>query len=178
MWIDEKYYNELLNAIEEMAEGRFDFNKESFNLFKAEKYEKLTNALIKVRTGARNRIDKIESSIDSIIDGNYELIDEKNFPLNEYKVFYLKHNELVKHLTDINNKIDKVQENITKNGKINSRIETRGLKGKWFDTVSNVNLTLESLSTPIDEITSVINNVAKGNLNKKMRLKIDDSQVL
>lgn len=72
-----------------------------------------------------------------------------------------------------NNQIKTVKNFITKNGEIKSRIETEKLEGKWLETANDLNSILDYSSKHLDEIISVINNVAMGNLNEKMRLKID-----
>ncbi len=77
----------------------------------------------------------------------------------------------------IHAEIKNVKESITKNGTINSRLNTLELEDKWLETANNINAILDYSSKHLDEIISVINHVAMGNLNAKMRLTIDGFEI-
>ncbi len=177
MWIDDSYYKELLVIFKEMSDGTFNGSFDRLSGYNSEKYKNLTNALISSHVNYKKQISQITNLIDDVIIGDYELVDLKNIQTNEYDIFYKKYNHLVKHINKLERHIRQIQQVITQKGKINERIYTEELDGKWYDMISNINLILESLTMPIDEITKVINNVAKGNLTQKMRLKIDNFEI-
>ena len=169
MWIDNDYYNELVNVLKGFAENRVDFDEKRFEPFQNEKYNKLTSLLKDINTNI-----KIMTSLE---DGSYAKIDETTIKDNDFKIFYEKYNLLVNHHDRISRHILRVQHSITEKGKIDSRLDVDEVRGKWFDVIANVNLILESLSTPIEEIATVINSVAIGKLNTKMRTKIDNYEI-
>jgi HAMP domain-containing protein/CheY-like chemotaxis protein/signal transduction histidine kinase len=177
MWINDEYYDELVRVLERFSKGVYDFDQDRLEKFSSDKYKNLTNLLTGIRDNSKKQIGENVKMIQSVLDGDYKLIDEQKIKPNDFKVVYQKYNNLVLHLKRINRHITRLQKTITENGKIDSRLDTDELDGQWFNTISNINLILESLSTPISEITSVINYVAMGNLTKKMRLKIDNFEI-
>ncbi len=177
MWISDDYYKELLGVIKQFAKGNFDFEEDRLEQFNHIKYKDITNLLIEVKKNSRRQIYNIAKMLQLFADGNYETIDGGNAELGDYQEIYHAHNRAVRHLDRINRHIERLKEAVTEKGKIDSRLDTDELEGKWFDSISNINTILESLATPVDEIRAVINNVAKGDLTQKMRLKIDDFKI-
>ncbi len=177
MWIDDNYYKELLKIIRRMSRGNFYFEQDKLKEFKGNKYVQLTDGLMGIQSQSRHQIGETVRMIESIIDGDFISIAPSDKRDNEYGILYERYRKLTKHLDRIEKNIQRAQQRIAKNGLIDSRIEGDGLEGKWFDIVSNVNYILESLSTPITEVASVIHHVAKGDLTKKMRLKIDTIEI-
>ncbi len=173
MWISDRYYKKLLSALEDISKGNFDENYNELKDFKDRKYNKLNEAFFNMQKNLQFQEKEACSMFESIIDGTYDFIDfEKNT-----KPYYEYYNKTVAHLNKLNEHIEKIQKDITKYGKVSSRIEMKEFNGKWLQLVSNINLTLQSLATPIGEIINVINGVARGNLNNKMRLKIDEFEM-
>ncbi len=177
MWINDNYYKELLKILRRISQGNFQFEKDRLKEFKGNKYVKLTDAIINIQSHSRKQISETVRMIDAVIDGSSIPIPAPDTSVNEYSILYEKYKELINHIHIIEKKIQSAQQQIAKNGLINSRIDSDDLGGKWFDLVSNVNFILESLSTPIIEVAAVINNVAKGDLSQKMRLKIDTIEI-
>jgi HAMP domain-containing protein/signal transduction histidine kinase/DNA-binding response OmpR family regulator len=177
MWLNDDYYNELVKVLSGFSESRVDFDEERFEPFDGEKYNKLTKLLKGIKVSTKTQINSNVKIMTSLEDGSYAKIDETEIKDNDFKVFYEKYNLLVNHHERMAHRILRVQSTITGDGKIDSRVDTDEVRGKWFDVITNVNLTLESLATPIEEISTVIKNVAVGKLNKKMRLKINDLEI-
>ncbi len=177
MWISDEYYQELLMVLEQFASHSFDFKEKRLQYFKDKKYQKITEQLLNIKHNSQQQIKQAVDMMQSIQDGSYQLVDNVDIKNNDYEIVYRKYNSVAKHLDRINRHINRLKKAITENGKIDSRLDTDELEGKWFEIISNFNLILESLSTPVDEITTVINNVAKGNLTTKMRLKIDNFEI-
>ena len=177
MWLNDNYYTELVKVLSGFSESRVDFDEERFEPFDGEKYNKLTKLLKDIKVSTKAQIKSNVKIMTSLEDGSYTKIDETTIKDNDFKVFYEKYNLLVNHHERMAHRILRVQSTITGDGKIDSRVDTDEVRGKWFDVITNVNLTLESLATPIEEISTVIKNVAVGKLNKKMRLKINDLEI-
>jgi HAMP domain-containing protein/signal transduction histidine kinase/DNA-binding response OmpR family regulator len=177
MWLNDNYYNELIKVLSGFSENRVDFDEERFEPFKGERYIKLSKLLKDIKVRTKEQINSNVKIMTSLEDGSYTKIDETAIKDNDFKVFYEKYNLLVNHHERMAHRILRVQSTITGDGKIDSRVDTDEVRGKWFDVITNVNLTLESLATPIEEISTVIKNVAVGKLNKKMRLKINDLEI-
>ncbi|MFQ3193287.1 MAG: HAMP domain-containing protein/signal transduction histidine kinase/CheY-like chemotaxis protein [Colwellia sp.] len=177
MWLNNDYYNELVNVLTGFSKNRVDFDEDRFERFNNEKYNKLTKLLKDIKISTQAQIKSNVQIMTSLEDGSYAKIDETVIKDNDFKVFYEKYNLLVNHHERMARRILSVQSTITGDGKIDSRVDTDEVYGKWFDVITNVNLTLESLATPIEEISTVIKNVAIGKLDKKMRLKINDLEI-
>ena len=177
MWLNDKYYSELVKVLSGFSQNRVDFDEDRFESFEGEKYNKLTNLLKDIKVSTQAQINSNVKIMTSLEDGSYTKIDETAIKNNDFKIFYEKYNLLVNHHERMAHRILRVQSTITGDGKIDSRVDTDEVRGKWFDVITNVNLTLESLATPIEEISTVIKNVAVGKLNKKMRLKINDLEI-
>jgi HAMP domain-containing protein/CheY-like chemotaxis protein len=177
MWLNDNYYNELVKVLRGFSENKVDFDEERFQSFEGKKYNKLTKLLKDIKVSTKAQINSNVKIMTSLEDGSYTKIDETAIKDNDFKVFYEKYNLLVNHHERMARRILRVQSTITGDGKIDSRVDTDEVRGKWFDVITNVNLTLESLATPIEEISTVIKNVAVGKLNKKMRLKINDLEI-
>jgi HAMP domain-containing protein/CheY-like chemotaxis protein/signal transduction histidine kinase len=177
MWINNSYYNELVKVLIGFSENRVDFDEQRFKSFQNEKYNKLTSLLKDITCNTKAHINTNIKIMTSLEDGSYAKIDETTIKDNDFKIFYEKYNLLVNHHDRISRHILRVQHSITEKGKIDSRLDVDEVRGKWFDIIANVNLILESLSTPIEEIATVINSVAIGKLNTKMRTKIDNYEI-
>jgi HAMP domain-containing protein/signal transduction histidine kinase/CheY-like chemotaxis protein len=177
MWLNDNYYTELVKVLRGFSESRVDFDEERFEPFDGEKYNKLTKLLKDIKVSTKAQIKSNVKIMTSLEDGSYTKVDETTIKDNDFKVFYEKYNLLVNHHERMAHRILRVQSTITRDGKIESRVDTDEVRGKWLDVITNVNLTLESLATPIEEISTVIKNVAVGKLNKKMRLKINDLEI-
>ena len=177
MWINDDYYDELVRVLGGFAEDRVNFDEQRFEPFKSKKYCRLTNLLKDIKGNTKANITNNINIMASLENGRYVKVDELSIQDNDFKVFYEKYNSLVNHHEKMSRRLLKAQETITEKGKIDARVDTDEVSGKWFDDVNNINLILESLSTPIEEVASVINNVAIGKLNTKMRLKVDGFEV-
>jgi HAMP domain-containing protein len=177
MWINDDFYNELINVLSGFADNKVDFNEERFKPFVSKRYNKLSNLLRDIKDGTKAHIKTNIKIMTSLEDGSYTKIDDATIIDNDFKVFYEKYNSLVDHHERISRHVLRVQRSISENGKFDSRIDADEVRGKWFDVITNVNLSLESLSVPIEEVAMVISNIATGKLDKKMRLKIDDSKI-
>jgi HAMP domain-containing protein/signal transduction histidine kinase/CheY-like chemotaxis protein len=177
MWINDDFYNELINVLSGFADNKVDFNEERFKPFVSKKYNKLSNLLRDIKDGTKANIKTNIKIMTSLEDGSYTKIDDATIIDNDFKVFYEKYNSLVDHHERISRHVLRVQKSISENGKFDSRIDADEVRGKWFDVITNVNLSLESLSVPIEEVAMVISNIATGKLDKKMRLKIDDFKI-
>ena len=177
MWLSDDYYIELVKVLSRFSENRVDFDEERFEPFKGKKYNQLTTLLKDIKVSTKAQINSNVKIMTSLQDGSYANIDETAIKDNDFKVFYERYNLLVNHHERMARRILRVQSTITRDGKIDSRVDTDEVRGKWFDVITNINLTLESLATPIEEISTVIKNVAVGKLNKKMRLKINDLEI-
>ncbi|MFT5550347.1 MAG: methyl-accepting chemotaxis protein, partial [Candidatus Azotimanducaceae bacterium] len=177
MWINDDFYNELINVLSDFSENKVDFNEERFKPFQSEKYSNLTTLLKKIKDSTKAHINNNIKIMTSLEDGSYTRIDDSTIKENDFKVFYEKYNSLVNHHERISRHVLRVQKSISENGKFDSRIDADEVRGKWFDVITNINLCLESLSVPIEEVAMVISNIATGKLDKKMRLKIDDFKI-
>jgi signal transduction histidine kinase/CheY-like chemotaxis protein/HAMP domain-containing protein len=177
MWISDQYYNELVKVLSGFARNKFDFDEERFESFGSVKYKKLTKLLKDTKGNTKAQINNSIEIMASLEDGSYTKIDEVNIKDNDFKIFYEKYNLIVNHHERISRHILRVKHAVTENGKIDTRLDADEVRGKWFDVIANINLIFESLSTPIEEIATVIKNVAMGKLNTKMRLKIDNFEI-
>ncbi len=177
MWINDNYYEQLLSIIKQFAKGSFDFDPSMLASFKADKYMNLTNALTDVKANAQKHIDENLEMLTSIIDGSFAAVDFDRSDTGDYGRIYDKYNSLTRHLDKMNEYTDQLYQSVTKEGKIDSRLEDRDMSGKWLEIGTKLNFILKSFSTPLHEITSIINNVARGDLSKKMRFKIDNFEI-
>ncbi len=177
MWINDNYYDELLKAIRQISDGSFDFDQSQLRKYKGKKYTDITESLVAIKQNSQQQAYQATTMIDSIICGTYQPVDTKKIPLHGYSEFYEKYNELISLLETMKENITEIKKTIIQKGKINESITVNNLRGKWRELITDINLVLESLSTPINEITTVINSVAKGDLSKKMRLKIDNFEI-
>jgi CheY-like chemotaxis protein/signal transduction histidine kinase/HAMP domain-containing protein len=177
MWINDEFYNELVKVLSGFSQHKVDFNEERFDIFESEKYNKLTKLLKEIKDNTKAQINTNIKIMTSLENGTYEVIDEDEIKDNDFKVFYEKYNLLVNHHDRISRHIHRVKQSIAGNGKIDSRLDVDEVCGKWFDVITNVNLILDSLATPIEEIAAVIKNVAMGSLDTKMQLKFDNFEI-
>ena len=177
MWISDEYYEELLRVINQCSQGSFDFDEQKLKDFDSAKYEKLTNALVGLKSHFKKHILKTIEALHAIIEGNYDIVKDNDIVQNDYHIVYRKYNMLITHLNKIHNEVKRIEKLIIEGGKVNSRIDTFSFNGKWFDYVSSLNCILYALSTPFDEVSDVVNNIAKGNLTKKMSSNINGFEV-
>jgi len=177
MWINDDFYNELMNVLQGFSQNKVDFNEERFKPFENVKYRRLIKLLMDIKDGTKKNLDANIKIMASLEDGSYVKIKDSSIKDNDFKAFYEKYNSLVDHHERISRHVLRVQKSISENGKFDSRIDADEVRGKWFDVITNVNLSLESLSVPIEEVAMVISNIATGKLDKKMRLKIDDFKI-
>jgi signal transduction histidine kinase/CheY-like chemotaxis protein/HAMP domain-containing protein len=177
MWINDEFYNELVKVLSGFSQHKVDFNEERFDVFESEKYNKLTKLLKEIKDNTKTQINTNIKIMTSLENGTYEVIDEDEIKDNDFKVFYEKYNLLVNHHDRISRHIHRVKQSIAGNGKIDSRLDVDEVCGKWFDVITNVNLILDSLATPIEQIAAVIKNVAMGSLDTKMQLKFDNFEI-
>ena len=177
MWINDDFYNELMNVLQGFSQNKVDFNEERFKAFENMKYKRLISLLRGIKNNTKNNLDANIKIMTSLEDGSYVKINDSSIKDNDFKVFYEKYNSLVDHHERISRHVLRVQKSISEKGKFDSRIDADEVSGKWFDVITNVNLSLESLSVPIEEVAMVISNIATGKLDKKMRLKIDDFKI-
>ncbi len=177
MWINDGYYKELLKALTLLANGSFDFDQSQLRKYEGKKYTDITQSLIAIKENSQQQADQAATMMSSVIYGNYQPVDTKEIPLYGYTAFYEKYNDLIFHLETMRENIREIKKSIVQKGRVNESITIDNFRGKWRELIMDINLVLESLATPINEITTVINSVARGDLSKKMRLKIDDFEI-
>ncbi len=129
MWISDKYYQELLKVLQGFSNGCFDFDEYELLSFSSSKYKQITDILKQIKVNQKRKINDVTELMDFIIDGSYASVESKDIKLDDYKIFYQKYNDLVKHLEKINRHINTLQKTIIKNGKIDARINDSELNG-------------------------------------------------
>ena len=70
MWISDEYYEELLRVINQCSQGSFDFDEQKLKDFDSAKYEKLTNALVGLKSHFKKHILKTIEALHAIIESN------------------------------------------------------------------------------------------------------------
>ncbi len=164
MWISREYYNELLNTLENLSNGKFDFNESDLKSFSGEKYQKLTDKIIDIKRNTNEHIEKNINIIDSFIEGNYSKIINNE---SNYKEIYQRYNLFIDQLNIIDSYIKNVKSLILNNGKLDLRINSDKANGKWLTHINDLNEIINYFSENLDEIAFVVNNVAKGDLSHK-----------
>jgi CheY-like chemotaxis protein/HAMP domain-containing protein len=170
MWISDEYYDELLKVLSGFAKHKVDFDEERFIPFDSDKYNNVTELLKAIKANTKAKMNTNIEIMTSLKDGSYSKIDTATIKDNDFKVFYEKYNLLVNHHERISGDILKLQQSIKEHGNLDVRIDVGEVSGKWLDFINHINVTVESLSTQIKEVFAVIESVASGQLDTKMRM--------
>ena len=73
MWINDDFYNELMNVLQGFSQNKVDFNEERFKAFENMKYKRLISLLRGIKTNTKNNLDaniKIMTSLEELENYN------------------------------------------------------------------------------------------------------------
>ncbi|MEP2026574.1 MAG: methyl-accepting chemotaxis protein [Reichenbachiella sp.] len=73
------------------------------------------------------------------------------------------------NLKNVLDDVKEVAEQAGAEGNLSARIETEGKQGGWKDVSESVNNLLESVSTPVMAVNSIVNSMAEGDLTERFR---------
>ncbi|MBA4149550.1 MAG: HAMP domain-containing protein [Verrucomicrobia bacterium] len=82
-------------------------------------------------------------------------------------------NEVAELMERQMNDLSRISRVVGLEGKINERLSTDNIHGRWFERVQSVNALISCLAHPINETARVIGAVAKGDLSQNMALEKD-----
>jgi hypothetical protein len=69
--------------------------------------------------------------------------------------------------------LERVSRVVGRDGKITQRAALAGAQGSWVDVVDSVNMLIDDMARPTNEITRVIGAVANGDLSQRMALDVE-----
>ncbi len=173
MWINQDYYNELLAILQDCANGNFSFDESRLKKFNGPKYQKLTDALIGVKTVTKEHIESSIAILDGLIDGRFPKFNsqfEGNHNNSDFREIDIRCNIIAQKLESFKEIIKELQCEIIDNGEINSRARTNKLSGEWLNYIDDVNSIIDYFAKNFDEITQVVSNVAHGDLSQKIKV--------
>ncbi len=170
MWIDARYYEELLDVLEGFSEASYNFDERKLKKFKGTKYDKLTEKLLEIKRNSNEHIENSVSILDCIIEGEYTGIRTMKRDKSDYREIYDRYDFLIKRLETVNSSVSHLKESIVENGKITNRIDLNGISGRWLECVCDLNSIIDYFVKNFDELTLVVGNVARGDLSQKIHI--------
>lgn len=124
-------------------------------------YKVMAKGVNDMVNGHINVKKKAMGCVAEFVKGNFDAELER-FPGK--KVFINNNMEaLRKNLKDVNSEIGGLV-NAAIEGNLNTRAKTDGFEGDWSKLVSGLNSLIEAIVEPIKEVTSVMNDISRGNL--------------
>jgi methyl-accepting chemotaxis protein len=120
----------------------------------------LTRMVVKPLMTTSNQIEKLAEGMEAVIDpskmsGEFRIMGESIVHLNETMD---RMNESILMLADAGT-----------HGRLSTRANTEGMKGYYLDMVEGINKTLDAVIAPVEEASSVLNELAHGNLNTSVQ---------
>jgi HAMP domain-containing protein/CheY-like chemotaxis protein len=86
-------------------------------------------------------------------------------------------NQLAQRREGLTNELGRVSKVIGREGRMTERVQLKGAKGSWAESIDSVNSMIEDLVRPTIEVSRVLDAVAEGDLSQKMSLQIDGRPV-
>ncbi len=151
-----------LYTFHEAGEYEYRIDEEQFS----GAYKELVRGINQVLSMYVHNFLEVLNTVDEFGQGNFEA-DIKQYPgklqIGNQYIARLKCN-----LKNILNEISSLAES-TLNGKLDLRANAEGFSGLWENIVVRLNDMVESVKIPIEEIQTVLGQMAKGNLSVKMK---------
>lgn len=156
--------NDMSNMSKMHAEGEFDVRMDE---------SKYTGIYLDVVHGVNSMtfmyVDNFMELLDvvkSYGNGNFEA-NIKQYPgkLSQGNVIV---DELRNNLARVNDEIISLAETAL-NGDLSARVDSAGFSGGWLKIMLNLNSLIEAIVVPITEASSVLNEMAQGNLDVSMK---------
>lgn len=166
----------IINALEQVARGQYDFRLDYGSC-------PLSPAVIKA---FNDLADRCQSMYVQAADGRV-LVQEAALVLNavaqgdfskridindrgEFAELRGTINSLVEKLNRLSIEVSRVAREVGAEGLLGGQAFVPGVEGSWKDLTDSVNFMASSLTSQVRGIASVVTNVAKGNLHRKLVL--------
>ena len=85
-------------------------------------------------------------------------------------------NDIIQNNETVVQEISRIVKSVGTRGKVSDRAVPSGLPGAWNQTLVHINNLIDSLASPLTEMTQIVNSIAKGDLNISMNMEVEGEE--
>lgn len=147
----------LLEALKEFSLGNFNAEVE---IKSKDEFGDLANAIKDLRS---SQIEKVAAA-ERIAEGHFEKVK----PASEKDTLAHSFNKEVETIEELLQEAAKLIK-ANREGKLDVRGDASKFEGSWKEIIEGINSILEAVVAPIDEASQVLDNMAKGDFQERMK---------